>query len=277
MTTTKQIKELFRPLLDRNPDLVQIGNSSLWLKPVRHVAMRIAVDRTSEADQFRPRWSAEAIFSARPDFYLGPGRHVGDFLPDRHDPLPSEYWKDPDLMRQVHDMLRQRRLWRWSDAAIPAQFVKVVESEVLPMLRPLSQYEDFYHLHQRDIVPYGMVHPETQILMDIAYGDLDSARETWRRLFHRYEVDLCAGLPVVQPLSSRERRRMSVEALAEHDRAGACKMYRWRREKYLAVGPALFRGDRPALAAILHRWEAETVRGSPYEAYWEATPFPLEA
>ena len=277
MTTMKQIKELFRPLLERNPDLVQIGNFSFWLKPVRHVALRVAVDRTSEADQFQPRWSAEAIFCAWPEFYLGPGSHVGDFLPDRYDPLPAEYWKNPDLMRQVHEMVRQRRLWRWSDATIPGQFVKVVESEVLPMLRPLNRYENFSLFHQENILPHGMVHPETQILLEIASGELESARETWRRLFHRYEVDLCAGLPVVQPLSSRERRRMSVEALAEHDRAGACKIYRWRREKYLAVGPPLLAGDRPALAAILHQWEAENVRGLPFETYWEATPFPLEA
>ena len=277
MTTTRQVKDLFRPLLERNPELVPIGRSSVWLTPVRHVALRITVDRTSEADQFRPRWSAESIFSAWPDFYHGPGSHVGDFLPDKHDPVPHEYWKNPDLRRQIYHMLERRRSWRWSDAAIPAHFVKVVENEVMPVLRPLSEYGNFSLFHRECILPYGMIHPETQLLIDIASGDLESARATWRRLLDRYEVDLCAGVPVVRPLSSRERRRMSVEALAEHDRAGACKMYRWRREKYLTVGPPLLAGDRTALAAILHRWEAENVRGSPYEAYWAATPFPLEA
>ncbi|GJD77599.1 hypothetical protein NBEOAGPD_0806 [Methylobacterium gregans] len=37
MTTARQIKGLFLPLLQRNDDLIQIDRFFLWVNPVRHV------------------------------------------------------------------------------------------------------------------------------------------------------------------------------------------------------------------------------------------------
>ena len=64
-------------------------------------------------------------------------------------------------------MVRQRRLWRSSDATIPGQFVKVVESEVLPMLRPLNRYENFSLFHRENIFRMEWFIPKHQILLEI--------------------------------------------------------------------------------------------------------------
>ena len=50
---------------------------------------------------------------------------------------------------------------------------------------------------------------------------------------------------------------------------------RWRMQ-LAAVAEPLMAGDRPALAKILHAWEAANVRGTEVDPYWEPTPFPLE-
>ena len=56
----------------------------------------------------------------------------------------------------------------------------------------------------------------------------------------------------------------------------SCPSYRWRRGRFLDLAPALCARDIAALAAILHRREAETVQGSPYVEHRRPTPFWLQ-
>jgi hypothetical protein len=48
------------------------------------------------------------------------------------------------------------------------------------------------------------------------------------------------------------------------------------RSLIIPVAEPLLAGDRAALATILHGWEADNIRGTKIEPYWEPTPFPLE-
>ncbi|WP_267357473.1 MULTISPECIES: hypothetical protein [unclassified Methylobacterium] len=89
---------------------------------------------------------------------------------------------------------------------------------------------------------------EDRMIVHIAAGNLEAARAIWheRHAWH-------AGRSF--PPSSRA--------------------HRWQTQ-LAAVAEPLMAGDRPALAKILHDWEAANVRGTVLEPYWEPTPFPLE-
>lgn len=47
-------------------------------------------------------------------------------------------------------------------------------------------------------------------------------------------------------------------------------------DRLCLIGEPLMADDRAGLAALLHRWEAENIVGSPLEPYWVAERFPLE-
>ena len=69
MTTIKQIRAPFRPLIERNPDLVQTGTFALCRTPVHRVARRITIDRTGDAKAFDPRWNLTPVYAERHDLY----------------------------------------------------------------------------------------------------------------------------------------------------------------------------------------------------------------
>lgn len=89
---------------------------------------------------------------------------------------------------------------------------------------------------------------EDRMIVYIAAGDLEAARKIWHEQ---------------QPLHAR--RTFPPGSLP----------HRWQTQ-LTAVADPLMAGDRPALARILHEWEAANVRGTELEPYWEPTPFPLE-
>lgn len=247
MTTAKQIKALFRPLVERNPDIVRIDRT-LWLVPVHHVAFRITVDRSSEADRFSPQWNMTSIAGADASFYTGPEWSHGAFLPEKYDPLPFEYWKNPNLLKESINLLMKRKSWSWSRSDVIEKFTAVVEADVLPLLRSLDTYERFAAFYRASIAPNGLHWPDVGMYVDIAVGVLEPARKRW---------DECALV--------YERIRNDPSPSVQRKRA-----------KFLALGDPLRAGDRATLASLLHRWEAENVAGAPYEPHWQPTPFPLE-
>ena len=89
---------------------------------------------------------------------------------------------------------------------------------------------------------------EDRMLVHIAVGDLDAARTIWREQEPLYQG-----------------KTYHPDSL----------LHRWQTQ-LAAVAEPLLAGDRPALAQILHGWEAANVRGTEIERYWESTPFPLE-
>ncbi|GJD77601.1 hypothetical protein [Methylobacterium gregans] len=78
--------------------------------------------------------------------------------------------------------------------------------------------------------------------------------------------------PIVWPRKG-ERKRGYHEA---YIKAIDCVAYRRCRQRLLEVAEPLRLGDRAAIAAALHRWEGEAVRGDYHERFWEPTPFPIE-
>lgn len=283
MTNAKQIKGLFLPLLQRNDDLIQIDRFSVWIKPIRHVVCRVTIDSTSDPDLFDPDFSLTPIYWEMTDFKTGPGSYTEDFgteppLPKltveyRHQP---KYWTLPDYIERLA-ILQARRQWRWSDPEIPRIFLTIVETEILPLLRRMAQDNAAYAAyHRTDIVPDGRAHVVQRWAVALAAGALDEAREIQAVLMRSYEVDRYGDYqppdPIVWPRNG-ERKRGYREAYVK---AIDCVAYRRRRHRFLEVAEPLRLGDRAAIAAALHRWEAEAVRSAYYERWWEPTPFPIE-
>lgn len=147
-------------------------------------------------------------------------------------------------------------LWRWSQPEDLPLLREVIEQEALPKLRSITTIEDLMaHLADRNrqlnIVGYPPLaeQPYTKLIFDVALGDLDAARKPCEERvpllkgenYYRGDADDHATVARLKELCAR----------------------------YTA-------GDRRGLAALLHEWEATTVRNLAIEHLWEPTPFPLE-
>ena len=139
------------------------------------------------------------------------------------------------------------KFWLWSDPAMVPEVIAVLDSVALPKLALYGTPESYATLPPRPHWVYDEPH-EDRMIVHIAAGDLDAARTIWHE-----RQPWQAGKSF--PPGSRPHRLQTQLA---------------------AVEEPLMAGDRPALAKILHDWEAANVRGTELEPYWEPTPFPLE-
>lgn len=141
----------------------------------------------------------------------------------------------------------ESKLWLWSDPTTIQEAIAVIEAVALPKLRFYGTPEGYATLPPRPHTVHNEPY-EDRMIVHIAAGELEAARKIWheRQLWH-------AGKSF-PPGTRADRWRLQLAAVAE----------------------PLMAGDRPALAKILHDWEAANVRGTVLEPYWEPTPFPLE-
>ncbi len=218
MTTIRQINKLVAPLLSPASPLTQTAEG-LSLRPVHHVINQLVVWRTGAVDYFDVIWHCCPAFAAR---------------------FTAE-WGTTFLAAP-------RQLWRWSTPGIHERFVACVNEEILPRMRAAGTLDGFLQLvAEPDFEARRLVnHVDTDIRIDIAYGDLDTALVKCRSLQQR-----CA--------------------LGPDSHWGRI----WRRTTEPA-GPLLEAGDRQGLIALLHEWERELIARKGLEAIYEPTPFPLE-
>ncbi|MCP4561408.1 MAG: hypothetical protein GY873_09990 [Bosea sp.] len=218
MTTIRQINKLVAPLISASGPLVQKAGT-LTLRPLHHVVNQLIVWRTSEADHFEVNWRCCPSFSEK--FAAG--------------------W-------DVTFLQAPRQLWRWSTSGVHEIFITRVNDEILPRMRAAQTIDGFVqHVSEPEFSARRLIdHVDTDIRVDIARGDLDTARMKCRALHER-----CARDP--ESYWGRIWRRTT-------DRAG----------------PLLEADDRPALASLLYEWERELIKERGLEAIYEPTPFPLE-
>ncbi len=226
MTNAKQIKQVFGPLAAQYDDLKQIGSHYLWLRPVRHVALRVLIDRSSHKDFCTPQWTMLQTFIPGTDLLTSIGY--------------SGYLHRPASSRVAE--------WVWSDPTMIEDLLSVIATDALPRLRAIDSLSAFWAFYTDGTDRKVPRWPETRLIFHIALGDLDSARA------------LCETL----------------EPKLREDRYPDVAWFQQRRRMVLSVAEPLRAGDRAALATILHRWEADNIRGTKIEPYWEPTPFPLE-
>ena len=114
MTTARQARKFFAPLVDRHDDLFVSGRW-LILKPLRHVLRGFVLGRTSSADLLSPRWAVANLCEPQDTFPLSWGEML---CQDGH---PSWSWDDPNLQTEL--------------------FAAAIEGEALPRLRAIETLE----------------------------------------------------------------------------------------------------------------------------------------
>ncbi len=140
--------------------------------------------------------------------------------------------------------------WYYSDETAPERFVECVNEVALPILSKIQSIRDFYTF--TTTVEYsnnGGLSPRllTRIIIEAAMGDFAAADITRAELL---DVPNCWTPGSVRD----EEYERSVEQLC----------------------PLIAARDRISIAALLHGWEAETVKRLKLEKYWEPSPFPVE-
>jgi hypothetical protein len=149
----------------------------------------------------------------------------------------------------------QKGLRHWSNPASVPDALQQIE-DVLPSLRSLATV-DALDQALPDLLAQewdwnGLPPPywtETRILFYVALGNLESARR------------IC-------------EQRIVGWTEANYGRADDDDRAQFRRIKEICRRLAL--DDRAGLAALLHEWEAQTVKNLKIEHLWAPTPFPLE-
>jgi hypothetical protein len=217
MTSTAQGKQAMQPFLRKHPDFALVGRL-LVKKPINHIFCGILIDRTRSADLFSPRWFTFHLFEHQTRCHLSWGH---------------------DLFRRSHG------LWLWSNpASIPVLFEEI-EQNAVPIFHSTKSLEDFVAFVTAHPRSHHLADPPTKLVVDVALGNLESARE------------ICTGF-------------LPKYTEATYGRDAEDKM-QFRNLKELCRRLAL--DDRAGLAALLHEWEAQTVK---LEHLWQPSPFPLE-
>lgn len=158
MTTKRQIKKLLKPFLEKHDDLELVGQW-IYLKPAQHLARAVLIDRTSDADYFKPRWALVNLCHPWDSFHLSWGE-------------------------ELYRPRNKPGLWLWSDSSMPNDLYSKIETEALPALRAvetLHQFLDFACNPENFNWPPRLLNdrraPLEKIIVDAAIGDFDAALE----------------------------------------------------------------------------------------------------
>ena len=128
--------------------------------------------------------------------------------------------------------------------------MEAIEEQALPLLRPIKTIDDFvgFATKERFRHTHLDLYEHRKIFVDIARGDLDSARS------------ICEYMAT----DRAKRLYLPMKMDEEYDRI----------TKELC--PLIAKRDRAGLAHLLHKYEEGSVRAMKLEKYWEPTPFPIE-
>lgn len=181
--------------------------------------------------------------------YLGGSSGRGQFRVTRmllplflgRDHLSSD-WSEP-----LHD--QQFGFWSTLKPGVETALHAIVEAEGLPILRPVQTIADFRaFVWERGFMGFGLRQDAlSRSVIEAALGELDAAEASCDEADRGFGRGERLG-------SARER----VERIT------------------LELGALITARDRAGIAALLHAWEAETVKNLKLEKVWEPTPFPVE-
>jgi len=140
-------------------------------------------------------------------------------------------------------------LWFITEPNVQENLLAAFGKHALPLLRAMRTLDDYLNFVSNHHMRHQLFDWAPQrFILEIALGNLAAAR----RILHESRVQWSADHP--------DWDEESREFYAELRRMCAC----------------LDAGDRQGMAALLHAWEARTVRNLKIEYLWEPTPFPLE-
>jgi hypothetical protein len=208
MTTIAQVKQVAQPLLQRNPDLVLVGRR-VFIKPVRHILRGISFGRSIHPGLFIPAWAVIFLFEPSDSLSLNWGERI------------------------------YKVTWDVTNPDLPAKMCEAIEEQALPLLRPIETIDDFvgFTTKERFRDTYLDLYEHRKIFVDIARGDLDSARS------------ICEYMAT----DRAKRRYLPLKMDEEYDRI----------TKELC--PLIEKNDRVGLASLLHKYEEGSVRAMKLE------------
>lgn len=200
---------------------IELVQRWIMLKPIHHILRGILIQSRDHDSYFIPRWAVTHFCEPVAVFPLDWGTQI-------YNPEP--------------------KLWTWDDPGMPARFAKLVETEVLPILRRVNTFDDLVEFVGRTRLPgrHFEINHLRQMTLHAARGDLVSAgraltdilegRTVWSDPYYADEV-----MPFLMPMK---------RLLESNDRTG--------------------------LVLQLREWEEMRIEKLRMRKIWEPTPFPLE-
>lgn len=165
MTNARQVKLIYLYLMENHPNYRIMSNLFICKIPVHHIACGVFIYRSSDLDCFWPQWSLTPLFVRRifHDLALG---------------TIHENLSRPETSAD--------RFWLWSDPAMVADLIEAIETTAMPKLSFHETVEAYATLPPETYEPINEP-PEDLMLVDIAMGELDAARNIWheQNLWHR--------------------------------------------------------------------------------------------
>ncbi len=147
------------------------------------------------------------------------------------------------------EIFPEKESWNINRPGIEEEFANRMEGIALPNLRNWPTIEAFANFH----VEWGFDiknlerYPIRKLYVDLALGRLETAENALR------------------DLAKHPHYWLTQTHTPEHF-----------GELMTVVLPMVIARDRAGIAALLHGWEAETVKRLKLEKYWEPSPFPVE-
>ncbi|GLS30521.1 hypothetical protein SAMN04488498_103166 [Mesorhizobium albiziae] len=223
MSANALIKKHLMPLLAGHPDIAVVGRW-IMMKPIRHVLRGIVILSREHDNYFAPEWAVTHFCEPVGFFPL----NWGDII---HRETPG--------------------LFYWNDPEAPAQFVKQIERDILPLFRSIETLDDMVAYLRTKPIPHR----------DFEIDELRGVS------LHAARGDLAAARAKLDDLRNR-RSLWCIPGFAEKEVSSVVD----------ALGPLLDAGDRAGIARQLAEWEAMRIAKLPkgMAKIWEPTPFPVE-
>lgn len=208
MTTKRQIKALFHPLLERHSDLTVIETEygdKVVLRPVNHLIRGICVLRTAYADYPNYFWSIGYTFDPRASAQNG---------------ICGTSFVTPDIKEAY-----------WSHPRHQAAFMEVVEADILPILRSIDTIDKMLSFdHPMDVRWKHWFDVELHKLrLHAALGDFQTATEAVMEMKARGPHHL----PWWSVESYAETMELLWPCIQTNDRAGTAALLRQWEEDFI--------------------------------------------
>lgn len=186
MTTSREIKNIVAPIIDKNSDLTLVGRA-LVMSPINHVLRGVVFNRTSDANCFEIVLSIMILFNKHDDFNLLIG---GDIYPPR------------------------KGLWLISNENIIDDVCTKIEQEAIPRLKSIGGDFDYTRSWQENVSHGSNRAASGYALCRIAEGNLDAARD----LIATSEFAARVWLPHLKRLGLDEKLLALGNKLSHEDR-----------------------------------------------------------
>jgi hypothetical protein len=236
MSTAAQVAEIVQPFLERHPDFVLVGRSVV-MKPVGHLMRRFYLDRASPKGYVQPSWSVATTFGPPPTHLSGAGTRLVRGV---------GYVDDPQVRARLLDEME----------LIASEILRGADMDGLPALAWKAE-------------PIFGPGPMTFAMPLLAKGAFAEAAPYLAQTLARADAAVERQEETVKNHRSPDSRRARIDSYV-------LGRQREAQDGLRTLCGMIAAGDTPAIAALLHAWEAAAVRVHKVEHLWRLTPFPFE-